>query len=276
LWSHGEKYCTDTKEGRPGLGSKRVPASDAASAARRSRTRLGFLPLAAAVLAATGTAGCGALHSFPSSSGIEQQIIKGERIGAATRAVASGRHPGSMVTPAPAAAKRKISGAHVTAIGDSVMAACAMALKAVLPGVYIDAKPDRQMPAGLSLVRRLKDSGQLRPVVVVGLGTNYIVTTGELNQLMWLIGPDRRLVLVNTYVPDAWSKEVNATMAAFVHRHPAVVLADWFDTIRHRMYLLWPDHVHPLMRGTGTYARVVYQAVQATREVPLGAPRHGV
>jgi hypothetical protein len=72
-------------------------------------------------------------------------------------------------------------------------------------------------------------------------------------------------VLVNTYVPDEWSKQVNATEARFVRRHPAVVLADWFDTIRHRTSLLWPDHVHPLMPGTSVYARLVYRAVQATR-----------
>jgi hypothetical protein len=132
------------------------------------------------------------------------------------------------------------------------------------------------MPAGLSLVRSLKNGGQLRAVVVVGLGTNYIVTIGELNQLMRLIGPNRRLVLINTYVPDGWSKEVNATMAAFVHRHPAVVLADWFGAISHRIYLLWPDHVHPLLRGTRTYARMVCRAVQATRQAPPGAPRRGI
>jgi hypothetical protein len=240
-------------------------ASNAATAARRSRARLCFLSLAAALLAAACTVGCGAFHSSPASSGMEKQISNGERIGAATRAAASQRRLGPAGTPAPAAARRKISGAEVTAIGDSVMAASTMALESVLPGIYIDARPSRQMPAGLSVLRRLKKTGQLRAVVIVGLGTNYIVTSGELNHLIRLIGPNRRLVLINSYVPDQWSKEVNANMAAFVKGHPAVVLADWFDTIRHRMYLLWPDHVHPLLRGTRTYARMVYQAVQATR-----------
>src|SRR5258708_14654677 len=136
---------------------------------------------------------------------MERQIVNGERIGAAARAVASQPRMRPAATPAPAAVQREIPGEKVTAIGDSVMGASAMALEAVLPGIYIDARPSRQMPAGLSVVRKLRISGQLRAVVVVGLGTNYI----------------------------EWSKEVNATMAAFVHRHPAVVLADWFDTIRH-------------------------------------------
>jgi hypothetical protein len=152
------------------------------------------------------------------------------------------------------------------------MAAGAMALHDVLPGIYIDALASRQMPAGLDVVRGLADSGRLRPVVVVGLGTNYIVTTGELRQLMRLLGPHRTLVLINTYVPDQWSKQVNATLAAFVGRHPDVVLADWFDTIRYRTYLLWPDDIHPQLPGTRVYARMVYRAVQATRDVPSAAP----
>ncbi len=147
-----------------------------------------------------------------------------------------------------------------------------MALESVLPGIYIDARPDRQMPAGLDIVRNLASSGRLRPIVMIGLGTNYIVTTGELQQLMQLIGPYRKLVLINTYVPDGWSKDVNATIAAFIRRHPSIVLADWFDTIRHRTYLLWPDQVHPQMPGTVVYARMAYRAVQATRDIPSPTP----
>ena len=100
---------------------------------------------------------------------------------------------------------------------------------------------------------------------MLGLGTNYIVTTSQLSQVLRILGPDRKLVLINTYVPDSWSKQVNATDAAFVRQHPGVVLADWYDTIRNRMYLLWPDHIHPEIPGTKVYARMVYRAVQATR-----------
>ena len=155
----------------------------------------------------------------------------------------------------------------MTAIGDSVMAASAMALARVLPGIYIDAVPSRQMPAGLAVVRHLARTGRLRQIVVMGLGTNYIVTTRQLNQLLQILGPHRKLVLVNTYVPDEWSKEVNATDGGFVRRHPTVVLANWYDTIKNRMYLLWPDHVHPEMPGTSVYAHMIDRAVQATRTV---------
>jgi hypothetical protein len=215
---------------------------------------------------------------------MERQIREGEQVSAATQAHASpaarsvgtgtgaaGRGTAGVGTttavPVPSATPGKVTGRQVTAIGDSVMAASAMALAAAMPGIYIDAKPDREMPAGLAILRRLAATGRLRPVVVIGLGTNYIVTTKQLNELMKVLGPNRKLVLINTYVPDAWSRQVNATEAAFIRQHPSVTPADWYETIRNRMNLLWPDHIHPEIPGTYVYARMVRRAVQATRDV---------
>ncbi|HEX6934698.1 MAG TPA: hypothetical protein VF162_21335 [Streptosporangiaceae bacterium] len=234
---------------------------------------------AAAALTVACTAGCSAISPSYASSGLARQVSNGERISAATRALAARQRAAAShaaTTPAPADVRRKVAGAQVTAIGDSVMAASAMALAKVLPGIYIDAVPSRQMPAGLAVVRHLAATGRLRRVVVMGLGTNYIVTDKQLAKLLRIIGPHRQLVLVNTYVPDEWSKEVNATDASFVHRHPDVVLADWYDTIKNRMYLLWPDHVHPEMPGTSVYARMVYRAVQATRIVAVSQSTRGL
>ena len=240
--------------------------------------------------------GCGLLHQAAAPAGMEKQINEGEQVSAATQAHASSpapsagsgsRDPGTpstgtpgtgspgsgttsaIGTPAPSATPGKVTGKQVTAIGDSVMAASAMALAAAIPGIYIDAKPDREMPAGLAIVRRLADTGRLRPVVVIGLGTNYLVTTRQLNELMSILGPDRKLVLINTYVQDGWSKQVNATEAAFIRQHPTVTPADWFDTIKNRMNILWPDHIHPEIPGTYVYARMVRRAVQATRDVTV-------
>ena len=226
---------------------------------------------AAAVLTAAGAGlatGCGVFQAPGAPAGMQKQILQGERVGAASRWHAS---RAASSAAARLCSTRPVPGSDVTAIGDSVMNASTLALADVLPGIYIDAKPDREMPAGLDIVRALAASGRLRPVVVMGLGTNYIVTTAQLQELMQLIGPHRKLVLINTYVPDGWSKQVNATEAAFIRQHPSITPADWFDTIKNRLYLLWPDQVHPQMPGTFVYARMVYQAVQAIRDAPASA-----
>jgi len=226
----------------------------------------------AAVLTVACISGCGVFQASPAPSGMQRQIVEGEQVGAGTRAGASRPAQRTGARAPLSSAPRSVTGRDVTAIGDSVMSASAMALASALPGIYIDAKPDRQMPAGLAILRSLAARGQLRRVVVMGLGTNYIVTTSQLQQLVQIVGSHRRLVLINTYVPDGWSKQVNATDAAFVRQHPSVVLADWFDTIKNRLDLLWPDQVHPQMPGTVVYARMVYQAVQATRGSAGSAP----
>ncbi len=274
--------------GKTGLSVKKTAVAAPAGGRLRKRSRLGWC--AVALLAAGATGGCGLLHQAAAPTGMERQISQGERVSAATQAHASpsalssgtatpgpgasgagapGASSLALGTPTPSATPARVTGKQVTAIGDSVMAASAMTLAAAMPGIYIDAKPDRQMPAGLAILRRLADTGRLRPVVVIGLGTNYIVTTRQLNEVMKVLGPDRKLVLINTYVPDAWSKQVNATEAAFIRQHPSVTPADWYDTIKNRMNVLWPDHIHPEIPGTYVYARMVKRAVQATRDVTV-------
>ncbi len=270
---NGKSWLTDQKKAAAGQGGGWAG----------KRSRLGWC--AAAVLAAGAMGGCGLLHQAAAPAGMERQISEGERVSAATQAHGSPAVPSSGTstagtstagtgnpatgTPVPSATPSKVTGRQVTAIGDSVMAASAMALAAAMPGIYIDAKPDREMPAGLAIVRRLADTGRLRPVVVIGLGTNYLVTTRQLSELMQILGPDRKLVLINTYVPDSWSKQVNVTEAAFIRQHPGVTPADWYDTIKNRMNVLWPDHIHPEIPGTYVYARMVRRAVQATRDVTV-------
>jgi hypothetical protein len=271
---------------KTGLSVAKTAATAQVRAQTGKRIRLGRW--AGVILTVGATGGCGLLHQAAAPAGMERQIHEGEQVSAATQAHASpaarttgtgttgtraagpgavGIGPAVSAVPTPSATPGKVPGKQVTAIGDSVMAAGAMALAAAMPGIYIDAKPDREMPAGLAIVRRLAETGRLRPVVVIGLGTNYLVTTKQLNELMKVLGPNRKLVLINTYVPDAWSRQVNVTEAAFIRQHPNVTPADWFDTIRNRMNLLWPDHIHPEIPGTYVYARMVRRAVQATRDV---------
>jgi hypothetical protein len=119
--------------------------------------------------------------------GLLRQVANGERVSSASRSTPAAPSPSSApsavgraqatptATPPPAAcrpAQPRVSGSQVTAVGDSVLLASAAALEASLPGVYIDAKVDRQMPTGLTLVRSLAAAGRLRQVVVVSLGTN--------------------------------------------------------------------------------------------------------
>ncbi len=143
------------------------------------------------------------------------------------------------------------------------MLASAAGLQAVMPGIYIDAVVSRQMSAGLEVARGLADSGRLRRIVVVGLGTNGTVTGAQIRQLLAIVGPHRRLILVNTFVPRPWQDEVNGALAAAARHHRNVVIANWRTAIEHRTSLLWDDGVHPRPPGGLLYARVVRSAIRA-------------
>jgi hypothetical protein len=143
------------------------------------------------------------------------------------------------------------------------MLASAAALETALPGVYIDAKIDRQMQAGLAAIRSLAGAGRLRPVVVVGLGTNGGVTASQIRQLQRAVGLDRELVLVSTFGPQSWEHSVNAALAAAARHGSHTELADWHQAIAARPGLLWPDRIHPRPDGARLYARVVLAAIRA-------------
>ncbi len=67
---------------------------------------------------------------------------------------------------------RVITGEDITAVGDSVMLAVSVPLQQGFPGIYVNAVVSRNTDEGLSVLQRLAASGRLRPVVIVGLGTN--------------------------------------------------------------------------------------------------------
>jgi peptidoglycan/LPS O-acetylase OafA/YrhL len=192
-------------------------------------------------------------------SGLLRQVANGERVSSASQATPS-------APSAPAACHRgqpRVSGGQVTAVGDSVMIASATALEAALPGVYIDAKVDRQTPAGLAVVRSLAAAGRLRRVVVFSLGTNGSVTVRQLRQLQRAVGPGRELVLVSTFGPQAWEHAVNTALAAAARHGKHTELADWHKAVAGRTSLLWPDGIHPSPAGARLYARVVLAAIKA-------------
>ena len=255
-----------------------------------ARRRVGPVAVAAATLIAVAVAGYGvARPPGPAApSGLLQQVAEGQRIsaasqasaGASTGASSGGTGPGATsaspsgspaaASPAPASACRtaaakpaKVSGRQVTAIGDSVMVASAAALDATLPGIYINAEVGRAMVNGLAAIQGLAARHELRRYVVVGLGTNGPVSAAQIRQLRHLTGPNRDLILVNTFGPMPWESSVNTVLDA-AGRHTAhVSLADWHAAIAGHTSLLWPDRIHPQSAGAKVYARIVLAAIAA-------------
>lgn len=155
-----------------------------------------------------------------------------------------------------------VTGWMVTAVGDLVMQAATPELQAALPGIYVDAAVSRKMAAGLAEVRMIAAAGGLRRVVLVGLGTNGTVTASQISQMRAVLGPDRWLVLVNTYAARPWEQEVNAAIATAARRDPRVLMVDWYSAIQNHTNLLRPDQVRPRAPGGSLYASIVKAVVE--------------
>jgi peptidoglycan/LPS O-acetylase OafA/YrhL len=218
-------------------------------------------------------------------AGLLQQVAQGERVSAASQSTQAAQTAPAKPAAAKATARAKktavscplpqVSGDQVTAVGDSVMVASATALEAAMPGSYINAQVGRQMQAGLAIVRSLAARGHLRHIVVVGLGTNGAITASQIRELRKLAGPDRELILVNTYGPQSWEHQVNAVLAAGSRNAARVELANWNQAIAAHIGLLWPDGIHPQPAGARLYAHVVLIAIQAdlSRSRPTSCPQ---
>jgi hypothetical protein len=151
-------------------------------------------------------------------------------------------------------------GTQITAVGDSVMLASATALQARLPGITIDAAISRQMAEAAQIIADLRRTGQLRPVIVLGLGSNGPFTLDQLNQIIDTIGRGHRLVLVTVHVPRPWQDDVNAVLDG-ARAHPEVSIAEWHDLLAARPEVLYPDGIHPRPDGAALYADMIAHAL---------------
>ena len=241
----------------------------------RRKTQLTIKGLALSAIVATCAAGCMSPAAPP--SGLQRQIEQG------AKADAGGPPQAGSVTPSPAGSasvaagtagrgaantqtagltSAKVTGKDITAVGDSVMLAVSVPLHQAFPGIYVNAVVSRHTFEGLNLLRQLKSTGSLRPVVIVGLGTNGGVSTQQIRQLVAIVGSKRKVVLVNTFVPLPYEQPTNRVLAAAARTYPNVTLANWYKIISVRTRLLWPDGIHPMPPGAKIYAAMIKTAVE--------------
>jgi peptidoglycan/LPS O-acetylase OafA/YrhL len=164
---------------------------------------------------------------------------------------------------------RRITGSEITLIGDSVMLAAEPTLRSRLGAeVIVDARVGRQFKEGKSRVEALRVAGNLRAVVVVGLGTNGPFSGEEIDQLISALSDRELLVFVLVKAPRRWEKNVNATLHAAQQRHPGIVLVDWPSLVKSQRLRL-PDGVHPTPKSAAAYADSILDSINATQRLRI-------
>jgi peptidoglycan/LPS O-acetylase OafA/YrhL len=159
--------------------------------------------------------------------------------------------------PAAAAAEPAPAG-RVSAIGDSVMLGAAATLTRAVPALDVmDAEVGTQVSYAIEILRWRRDAGQLGDVVVVHLGNNGAFAAGQFDEMMEVLGDERRVVFVNVRVPRAWEGPNNAVIAEGVARHPNAVLADWYSASAYHPEFFVEDGVHLQTEGQRVYADLI-------------------
>jgi peptidoglycan/LPS O-acetylase OafA/YrhL len=159
-------------------------------------------------------------------------------------------------------------GSNIDAVGDSVMLASAPELRQVYPGMAIDAVVSRQMKTLPGIVASLLSRGQLRQILVVGLGTNGPIARSTLEEVRNMIGPNRQMVVVNVEEPRVWESEVNDTLNHFADDYENVELSNWYDAITPHISILAPDHIHPGPTGGRIYTAALAAALARLKALP--------
>ncbi|MCW4385291.1 acetyltransferase [Salinibacterium sp. SYSU T00001] len=242
--------------------------ADSGGAAKARRTALVVASALAVVVLVAATAT--AIRADPGSGSVQRQIEAGQN------AIEDATPGAPSQSPAPdgtapdnyEAAPEIPGGDQISAIGDSVMLASATSLQQVFPGIDIDAAVSRQFSSAPELIRARLAAGTLRPIVLLGLGTNGPVDAGTLTEVRELLGTEHQLVLVNVYAPRSWTEGVNGTLTSFAQQFRDVELANWRDSIAPQLQLLARDKIHPGDAGGLVYAAAVEDALQRLAELP--------
>ena len=170
--------------------------------------------------------------------------------------------------------KLRRPGAPPLAVGDSVMLGAAPQLRR--RGFEIDVRGCRQMSEGLAVLAARRRAGSLPATVVIGLGTNWTVTTDQIRTALRILGRRRVLGLVTPPEVGGVSSSDQRVIRAAGRRWPArVKVLDWVARSAGKGWT-W-DGMHLKPSGAVAYAKLLSRAFEWRRPArePEGGDRNG-
>jgi len=173
---------------------------------------------------------------------------------------------GSVVVPPSAVETTSTTAAPVPvsklALGDSVMLGAAPQL--VEQGFTVDAVESRAFVNGLDTIQQLNAQGRLGDVVVVHLGTNGPIGSGDMTRMMEALAGVPQVLLLTIDVPRDYTAGNNALIYDTASTYPNVSLLDWAgndDACPGDCF--YNDGYHLKSDGAAYYASLIAGALQA-------------
>ncbi|EGP4958360.1 acetyltransferase [Enterococcus faecium] len=146
-------------------------------------------------------------------------------------------------------------------IGDSVMLGAYQELKETFPKeALVDAKESRQITALPEILKEHKDLVSYRQIVI-GLGTNGVLTDDAIEQTMSLL-KDKKVYWVNIKAPTGWQDTINATLAKLPNQYSNITMIDWYSESKNHPEFFYDDETHLNESGRTAYAKYIASVIQ--------------
>ena len=144
---------------------------------------------------------------------------------------------------------------RVTILGDSVTVDAQPDLQLDIKGAQVLAGVSEQWYQGVEEAQSLRAQGALGVVVVVALGTNGPITSGEIADMVHAVAGASRIVFVTNHVPTRyWQNPNNQVIEQSASVYKNVVVADWASLAAQHPGWFASDQVHMAIGGPGAQA----------------------
>lgn len=134
-------------------------------------------------------------------------------------------------------------------------------LKKNYPNANFDTKIGRQFSKLPEILKKMSEQNKIGNTVVIGLGTNGPIQDKDFDEAMKLIGSGRKVVFINTKMPDKWQDSVNAKLLEKSKQYPNVSVVDWHSQAVKIPQYYEPDKTHLKEKGQEFYTGFVTQQV---------------
>ncbi len=146
-------------------------------------------------------------------------------------------------------------------IGDSVMLGAYQELKETFQKeALVDAKESRQITALPEILKEHKDLVSYQQIVI-GLGTNGVLTDDAIEQTMSLL-KDKKVYWVNIKAPTGWEDTINATLAKLPNQYSNITMIDWYSESKNHPEFFYDDETHLNESGRTAYAKYIASVIQ--------------
>lgn len=150
----------------------------------------------------------------------------------------------------------------IVVIGDSVASGVKNLFVATFPGGYMDAKPNRQIPAGIEAYKQVAATGKVGNKVVFALGTNAYLTKESLEEAVAAVGEDKHIWFVTVRKPGPSKFKSNEAIAAVAAEHKNVDVIDWYAASEGHDEYFNGDGTHLSMAGGKVFWQLIADATK--------------